>query len=154
MPDARQYLIPGYHYMELVFLGFYAVELALRLYVHQCFFFFGEAAGWNWFDFFLVAFSFVDVVYLLMQMTTADSTGGSVVPEGNAAGGNVSWMRLFRLFKITKILRTIRIFKVFRELSLMMESFTKCIVAMFWGLVLLVFLLYIFAQLGLCLRDH
>ena len=45
-------------------------------------------------------------------------------------------MRLFRLFKITKILRTIRIIKVFRELSMMVESFTKCIVAMFWGLVL------------------
>jgi len=54
-------------------------------------------------------------------------------------------MRLFRLFKITKILRTIRIIKVFRELSMMVESFTKCVVAMFWGLVLLVFLLYIFA---------
>ena len=26
-----------------------------------------------------VAFSFVDVVYLLMQMTTADSTGGIMV---------------------------------------------------------------------------
>lgn len=25
------------------------------LYVHQCFFFFGEAAGWNWFDFFLAS---------------------------------------------------------------------------------------------------
>jgi len=63
----------------------------------------------------------------------------------DATGGNVSFMRLFRLFKITKILRTIRIIKVFRELSMMVESFTKCVVAMFWGLVLLVFLLYIFA---------
>lgn len=44
--------------------------------------------------------------------TNGRTAGGSVVPEGNAAGGNVSWMRLFRLFKITKILRTIRIFKV------------------------------------------
>ncbi|CAK9006432.1 Voltage-dependent calcium channel type D subunit alpha-1 (DmCa1D) [Durusdinium trenchii] len=133
----------SYQTLELVFLGFYAAELALRLYVHRCFFFFGEAAGWNWFDFCLVVFSFMDIIYLTMQMTATEATGA-----------NVAFMRLFRLFKITKILRTIRIIKVFRELSMMVESFTKCIVAMFWGLVLLVFLLYIFAPLGLCLRNH
>lgn len=124
----------SFHYMEMIFLGFYALELILRVYVHRWFFFIGENAGWNWFDFFLVVFSLVDFVYLVFQMTATDATGG-----------NVSFMRLFRLFKITKILRTIRIIKVFRELSMMVESFTKCVVAMFWGLVLLVFLLYIFA---------
>lgn len=124
----------SFHYMEMIFLGFYALELILRVYVHRWFFFIGENAGWNWFDFFLVVFSLVDFAYLVFQMTVTDATGG-----------NVSFMRLFRLFKITKILRTIRIIKVFRELSMMVESFTKCVVAMFWGLVLLVFLLYIFA---------
>jgi len=125
-----------FQFLEMAFLAFYAIELGLRLAVHRCFFFIGESAGWNCFDFLLVAFSALDVGYYIMQLSSQEEDAGS---------GNVSFMRLFRLFKITKILRTIRIIKVFRELSMMVESFTKCIVAMFWGLILLVFLLYIFA---------
>ncbi|CAE6923882.1 cac [Symbiodinium natans] len=128
---------PLFNYLEMGFLAFYAIELGLRLAVHRCFFFFGESAGWNCFDFLLVAFSGFDVGYYIMQMARDKEETNS---------GNVSFMRLFRLFKITKILRTIRIIKVFRELSMMVESFTKCLVAMFWGLTLLIFLLYIFAQ--------
>eukprot|EP00439_Symbiodinium_sp_Y106_P050190 s2020_g6.t1 len=100
--------------------------------VHRCFFFIGESAGWNCFDFLLVAFSGFDVGLFFMQLARHEQESGS---------GNVSFMRMFRLFKITKILRTIRIIKVFRELSMMVESFTKCLVAMFWGLTLLIFLL-------------
>eukprot|EP00913_Durusdinium_trenchii_P018409 g17294.t1 len=115
----------SYQTLELVFLGFYAAELALRVLSHmipvlgclRCWkmslgsstlFLVREAAGWNWFDFCLVVFSFMDIIYLTMQMTATEATGA-----------NVAFMRLFRLFKITKILRTIRIIKVFRELSMM-----------------------------------
>ncbi|CAE7816328.1 Scn5a [Symbiodinium sp. CCMP2456] len=128
---------PHFNYLEMGFLAFYALELGLRLTVHRCFFFIGESAGWNCFDFLLVAFSGFDVGLFFMQLARHEQESGS---------GNVSFMRMFRLFKITKILRTIRIIKVFRELSMMVESFTKCLVAMFWGLTLLIFLLYIFAQ--------
>ncbi|CAE7940624.1 unnamed protein product, partial [Symbiodinium necroappetens] len=128
---------PHFNYLEMGFLAFYALELGLRLAVHRCFFFIGDSAGWNCFDFLLVAFSGFDVGLFFMQLARHEQESGS---------GNVSFMRMFRLFKITKILRTIRIIKVFRELSMMVESFTKCLVAMFWGLTLLIFLLYIFAQ--------
>ncbi|CAE7233216.1 unnamed protein product, partial [Symbiodinium microadriaticum] len=107
---------PHFNYLEMGFLAFYALELGLRLAVHRCFFFIGDSAGWNCFDFLLVAFSGFDVGLFFMQLARHEQESGS---------GNVSFMRMFRLFKITKILRTIRIIKVFRELSMMVESFTK-----------------------------
>eukprot|EP00931_Biecheleriopsis_adriatica_P003955 TRINITY_DN10569_c0_g3_i1.p1 TRINITY_DN10569_c0_g3~~TRINITY_DN10569_c0_g3_i1.p1 ORF type:complete len:721 (+),score=117.48 TRINITY_DN10569_c0_g3_i1:74-2236(+) len=120
--------------IEMAFLGFYVLELSLRLYVHGLYFFVGENSGWNLFDIFLVGLSGFDVATFVLNATSA-----------NDSGTNISFMRIFRLFKIAKILRTIRVIKVFRELYTMLESFARCFISMFWGMALMIFLLYIFS---------
>eukprot|EP00913_Durusdinium_trenchii_P020424 g19188.t1 len=106
---------PGFEFVDLAFLFFYFVEVVLRITVSKGFFFVNDNAAWNIFDLSLVVFSTLD-----------------------------TWT-CSAMFKFAKILRTIRIISFVRELSMMLESFRKCIVAMFWGLVLLMFLLYVFA---------
>eukprot|EP00931_Biecheleriopsis_adriatica_P003953 TRINITY_DN10569_c0_g1_i1.p1 TRINITY_DN10569_c0_g1~~TRINITY_DN10569_c0_g1_i1.p1 ORF type:complete len:707 (+),score=113.34 TRINITY_DN10569_c0_g1_i1:217-2121(+) len=120
--------------LEMAFLCFYVLELILRLYVHGLYFFVNEHCAWNVFDLSLVALSGFDVALFILNVTSA-----------NDSGGNVSFMRIFRLFKIAKILRTLRVIKVFRELHLMLQSFARCFVSLFWGMALMLFLLFIFA---------
>ncbi|CAL1157550.1 unnamed protein product [Cladocopium goreaui] len=124
---------PNFQFVDLGFLLFYAVEVILRISVSKGFFFVNESATWNIFDLMLVVFSTMDCAF-------------NWPADGNEAPpNNLGYMRVFRMFKFAKILRTIRIISFVRELSMMLESFRKCMVAMFWGLVLLLFLLYVFA---------
>ncbi|CAK9069102.1 unnamed protein product [Durusdinium trenchii] len=124
---------PGFEFVDLAFLFFYFVEVVLRITVSKGFFFVNDNAAWNIFDLSLVVFSTLDCIF------NWPADGAETPPN------NLGYMRVFRMFKFAKILRTIRIISFVRELSMMLESFRKCIVAMFWGLVLLMFLLYVFA---------
>jgi len=124
---------PGFEFVDLAFLLFYVVEVSLRLSVNRGYFFVNDNAAWNIFDLLLVVFSSLDVI------STWPGAGEETPPN------NLGYMRVFRMFKFAKILRTIRIISFVRELSMMLESFRKCMIAMFWGLVLLMFLLYVFA---------
>lgn len=124
---------PGFEFVDLGFLLFYAVEVILRLLVSKGYFFVNDSAAWNIFDLSLVFFSTMDCVL-------------SWTGDGNlTTPNNLGYMRVCRMFKFAKVLRTIRIVAVVRELSLMLQSFKKCMMAMFWGLVLLLFFLYVFA---------
>ncbi|CAE7529922.1 Scn8a [Symbiodinium natans] len=125
---------PGFEIVDLAFLLFYALEIALKFYVHRGYFFANENAAWNIFDLILVIFSSFDV-----------AANWPTSGEDEAPPNNLGYMRVFRMFKFAKILRTIRIIAFVRELSMMLESFRQCVIAMFWGLVLLLFLLYVFA---------
>jgi len=124
---------PGFEFVDLGFLLFYLLEVVLRIWVSKGFFFVNDSAAWNTFDLLLVVFSTMDCTF------NWPADGNETPPN------NLGYMRVFRMFKFAKILRTIRIISFVRELSMMLESFRKCIVAMFWGLVLLMFLLYVFA---------
>ncbi|CAE6912630.1 Scn11a [Symbiodinium sp. CCMP2592] len=125
---------PGFEVVDLAFLLFYAAEIGMKFYVHRGYFFANENAAWNIFDLILVIFSSFDVA--------ANWPSSS---DDEAPPNNLGYMRVFRMFKFAKILRTIRIIAFVRELSMMLESFRQCVIAMFWGLVLLLFLLYVFA---------
>jgi len=126
---------------EMAFLSFYTIELGLKLEAYRAYFFLHHSAAWNIFDLVLVVFSIADLLWWAVRIQERDR------------GGNMTFMRVFRLLKIAKILRTIRVIRVFRELSMLLESFKMCFISMFWGLVLLIFLLYIFALVivhGMC----
>eukprot|EP00928_Gymnodinium_smaydae_P027241 TRINITY_DN21121_c0_g3_i1.p1 TRINITY_DN21121_c0_g3~~TRINITY_DN21121_c0_g3_i1.p1 ORF type:complete len:636 (-),score=113.04 TRINITY_DN21121_c0_g3_i1:51-1958(-) len=124
---------PGsFEVVDLVFLIFFTVELLLRLWVHRLYFFVNREWVWNLIDMSLVGTSLLGAMLSLTE------------PEGTDSG-NIGYMRIIRLLKIVKIIRSFRVVKVFRELALMLESFLKCFVSMFWALLMLAFLLYVFA---------
>jgi len=122
----------GFQLVEAAFLAYYTVELFIRIAVHRLYFFCNEEKNWNIFDFMLVLLSIQDLLVFYI-LTSSDS------------GGNLAFMRIFRLFKLAKILRTMRIVRMFRELSMILESFQRSLISLWWSLVILSFALYIFA---------
>jgi len=127
-----------YHFMiaEYLFTSFFLLELLLRITVHRLFFWTNEEKAWNWFDFILVSLSIVD--FLFSQLMT-----------GGGSASNMSFMRILRLLKLAKIFRAFRTLRFFKELAIMMESFQKSFVTLFWSLVMIVFILCIFALIFL-----
>lgn len=127
---------PYFLYAEVCFLCFYMLELILRGLVHRLHFFVNGQASWNIFDLFLIVTSAVDV--------------SVAVFADNDAGANVSFMRVFRFFKIGKVMRTLKVIHHFKALRLILEMIRNCALSMFWGLLLLLFFLYmtalVFAQ--------
>lgn len=104
-------------------LGIFIVELALRLFALRKSFF---KDYWNTFDFCIVvvdgAFSFIGLVL------------GDVFP--------VSALRVFRLCKLARVSK---VFRVFPELRIMMAGLIGSFRAIFWGTVLLAFVLLVWS---------
>ena len=115
---------------------FYVVELAMRLIVHRLYFFWNSEMGWNCFDFVLVLFSIVE--NLLIYELMGSSSSGSV---------NLNFLRLVRLCKVVKILRVFRTLRLFSELKLMLDCVIGSLVNVFWCVVMLLFVIYVFALL-------
>lgn len=116
--------------VEFMLFGWYILEVALRLANHRLYFFVNNERNWNWLDFTLVQLSMLDII---------------VSAFTDQMGGNVSGMRIVRLLKLAKVLRTFRVMRVFRDLAVILESFRKSAVALFWSFVMLVFFIYVFA---------
>jgi hypothetical protein len=112
-------------YGEYCFIGWYAIELAMKIAAQGKYFFAGAEYTWNIFDFILVAFSAVQ----LSVMT------GAV---------NVGFVRSLRLFKISKIFRLFRFLEFLKDVKVMVYCMVHSLVAVFWALILIVFLLYMF----------
>ncbi len=70
------------HHIDLVFVAFFVIELAMRIYVHRLRFF-HYREGWNWFDFLIVGFTLMPFM------------------------GNVSALRAFRILRALRLLSTI-----------------------------------------------
>jgi hypothetical protein len=117
--------MPASTAMEIFFCAFYTVELSLRLFAQGRWFFVGNDASWNWFDTCLVLVTFLDIV-------------GSM-------SGNVGYTRVFRVLKIVKILRVVRVLQFFNELRLMINCVLGSIVSLFWCIVMIYFVMFLFA---------
>eukprot|EP00928_Gymnodinium_smaydae_P011704 TRINITY_DN14293_c0_g2_i1.p1 TRINITY_DN14293_c0_g2~~TRINITY_DN14293_c0_g2_i1.p1 ORF type:complete len:623 (+),score=106.46 TRINITY_DN14293_c0_g2_i1:57-1871(+) len=117
--------------MEVGFMVFFSVELAIRLAAHGLYFFVNQDMAWNIFDLMLVLFSVIDAIIRALAH--------------DELSGNVVFIRLVRLFKTARMLRSLRSFKFFKELLLMLESFQKSLYSLFWTFVMLGFVLYVLA---------
>jgi len=115
--------IPWVEMMGTAILIIFVIELGLRLFVHGWGFFFD---GWNNFDFFIVV---TDSLFSLLGAIL-----GSVFP--------VSTLRVFRLCKLARVSK---VFRVFPELRIMMAGLIGSFRAIFWGTVLLAFVLLVWA---------
>lgn len=122
-----------YQMVDLAFIVFFFLELVLRLAVHRLYFFINYNAGWNLLDFTLVVLS-------LLELTVSWSSGRDT-------NGTVTYLRVLRLLKFARILRSLKVITAFRELAMMLESFRSCLAAMFWSLILLIFLVFLCALL-------
>eukprot|EP00429_Kryptoperidinium_foliaceum_P004176 CAMPEP_0176011736 /NCGR_PEP_ID=MMETSP0120_2-20121206/5435_1 /TAXON_ID=160619 /ORGANISM="Kryptoperidinium foliaceum, Strain CCMP 1326" /LENGTH=566 /DNA_ID=CAMNT_0017344603 /DNA_START=51 /DNA_END=1751 /DNA_ORIENTATION=- len=118
-------------YCEIAFMGFYIVELCLKLVVHRGFFLVGPDAQWNWLDLFLVLMSFSDVI---------------IFSEGSAIG-NISFMRALRLFKLAKVLRVFRTVRYLSEMRLIFDCVIGSFVSLVWCCLMIAFVVYVFALL-------
>lgn len=119
------------YYLEKACVIWFLFELSLRLVAHKQYFFFNNDMGWNILDLVLVCISMVDV--LVSEIVKSQD------------GSNVAFMRVVRLLKLTRVMRTLRSFHFFQQLALLVESFQRSIISLFWGFVMLFFVLYIFA---------
>ncbi|CAJ1392078.1 unnamed protein product [Effrenium voratum] len=122
-----------YQYVDYAFMAFFLVEVVLRMVVHRAYFFANDNAGWNVMDLVLVIFSMCEQII-----------SWSAGRDGN---GTVLYLRVLRLCKFARVLRSLKVITAFRELAMMMESFRSCLAAMFWSLVLLIFLVFVCALL-------
>jgi len=121
--------------VDLILAFFYVVEIGLKLLVHRLFFFWSDEWRWNTFDFALVLFAIVENVLAYDWM---------IGPQENS-GVNLGFLRLFRLCKIVKILRIFRTLKFFSELRLMLDCMIGSLLNAIWCVVMLVFVMYVFA---------
>jgi len=115
--------IPWVESMGWVILGVFVVELGMRLFVFRSSFF---SDGWNLFDFIIVV---TDFAFSILGLIV-----GSAFP--------VSTLRVFRLSKLARISK---VFRVFPELRIMMAGLVGSLRSIFWGTVLLTFVLLVWA---------
>ena len=114
----------------------------IRLFKSSCFCKFWIVLAWNEkvrFDFILVLFSIIENILVFDLFGTSAESGGS--------GVNLGFLRLLRLCKIVKILRVFRTLRFFSELRLMLDCVVGSLMNVFWCLIMLIFVMYVFALL-------
>eukprot|EP00929_Paragymnodinium_shiwhaense_P040263 TRINITY_DN21038_c0_g1_i2.p1 TRINITY_DN21038_c0_g1~~TRINITY_DN21038_c0_g1_i2.p1 ORF type:complete len:653 (+),score=108.08 TRINITY_DN21038_c0_g1_i2:133-2091(+) len=113
-------------WVDAGFMAFYAVELALRLWVYRLYFFFNTEACWNILDVFLVGVSLVGVV------KSEQST-------------NLLAMRSTRILKLARLLRVVRAMRFFKQLQLFVDIILGCCESLFWAVSMILLILLLFA---------
>eukprot|EP00929_Paragymnodinium_shiwhaense_P012811 TRINITY_DN120704_c0_g1_i1.p1 TRINITY_DN120704_c0_g1~~TRINITY_DN120704_c0_g1_i1.p1 ORF type:complete len:657 (-),score=104.29 TRINITY_DN120704_c0_g1_i1:257-2227(-) len=120
--------------------GFFLAEILLRGATEGRAFIFGYGSGWNWFDSFLVASWFVELMVDVVQSLTASK------PSAGSTG--LSTMRLFRILRIAKMVRLLRIARILRfvrALNLLVLSIVTTLRSLIWASVLLLLIIFTFA---------
>lgn len=110
--------------MEIFFLTFYSVEVALKLTVHRWFFFWNDDLKWNLLDLSLVIYGFFDILM---------------------GGVNITWLRSLRLFRMAKVLRVLRIVKSFKELRLILSCLMGSFTNLIWSIVMIAIIVFMFS---------
>jgi len=132
--DTKSFDMPqSVQIMDFLFCVFYVVEISLKMIVHRFYFFWNEDTSWNVFD------------CLLVGLAINDQVSNLIASEG--AQSNMSFMRSVRIVKVSRILRIVRVIRIFRDLRCMLFSILGSINSLFWCLVLIFFVLLVFALL-------
>jgi len=112
----------GYVYVNALLLALYAGELFLRMYTYRAMFF---TTFWNNLDLIIVLTGFVDLVVDVLH-TSQDSRG---------------LVGLLRFFRVTRLFRAFRLLAFIPELYRLIQLLSGAIRALFWGLLLIVFMI-------------
>mmetsp|Transcript_3256 Transcript_3256/g.6408 ORF Transcript_3256/g.6408 Transcript_3256/m.6408 type:complete len:906 (+) Transcript_3256:104-2821(+) len=116
--------------MDRVYIGFYLLELLLKLSVWRADFFFNkETWKWNAFDLVLVLFGIYDFLSEFVDVT---------------GGLSITWLRMMRLLKTMKMLRVVRVMRFFRVLRTMLSNVVASMATLFWSVLMLCIIMYMF----------
>merc|ERR1712059_135272 len=111
------------------FLTWYVIELLLRVAVYRQYFFVNADCGWNMFDFVLIAFGVMELIFSQSDRSTVNPT----------------FLRVIRLLKISKALRMVKVLRFIGELRLMLDCLIGCISPFAWSLGLVILVLMFFS---------
>eukprot|EP00929_Paragymnodinium_shiwhaense_P059375 TRINITY_DN29733_c0_g1_i2.p1 TRINITY_DN29733_c0_g1~~TRINITY_DN29733_c0_g1_i2.p1 ORF type:complete len:672 (+),score=117.88 TRINITY_DN29733_c0_g1_i2:117-2132(+) len=108
------------------FLGFYILELLVKLWVFRLDFFLNGDACWNFLDVFLVGVSVLGVI------RAEQST-------------NFLAMRSTRILKLARLLRVVRAMRFVKQLQLFVDIVLGCCESLFWAVLMILLVLLLFA---------
>jgi len=109
--------------VDRVFVVFFAAELALRFYADRCDLFRYSERWWNAFEVILFCQATVSFLYRKYEIG----------------------LGVLRALRFVRILRMVRLMRLFQSFRTMIFSIIHSIPALFWSLLLMVFLLFVFA---------
>lgn len=118
------------YYTEIAFLGWFTLELVLRLLAERKHFFLGEEWKFNFLDAILVGVSAVGFI---------------LDPSGRGSASKASVARIFRLFRFIRVLRIVRVIRSFQSLRILAFSIIESFTSLFWCFVVVVAVIYLFA---------
>ncbi|CAK0802514.1 unnamed protein product, partial [Prorocentrum cordatum] len=109
---------------------FFFLELVVRVLADgpRFFFYYSENRNWNWFDFFLVAMSFFDILSFSDSGSDASSVGMGI-----------------KTIKMLRIVRVLRVFRFFTKLSQLAFMIIDSVKSLVWALIMLGIVIYVFA---------
>jgi voltage-gated sodium channel len=122
-PVGTEYIFAG---IEICFLFFFTLEIALRAGARKCRFFHDP---WNWFDVLVVGTGAFGVV---LEMTA---------PDGGSA--SLSLISILRALRLIRLVRVIKLVKLFRELFLLIQGISNAMRALLWVMVLTILVLLV-----------
>jgi len=123
-------LPPVWQALDLLFVAFYILEVAIKLIVHRCYFFINGEWGWNIFDFIVTFLAVADC--LLVRVAMADPL-------------NVGFLRVLRMMRVSKILRIFRALRFMTEFRLMANCVLGSMISLVWSCVFLLLTLMVSA---------
>lgn len=138
---------------EYLLLGFFVVELTLRLYGYGCHKFFCKARGgenlWNIFDFTIVLLGAVDTFgFQLIFAQPKDQAG-------EHEDSHVSkFVTVLRVIRILRLLRLLRLFKTFPELFVLAVGLVESLKVVFWISILFFILIFVSAIFCTTMIGH
>mmetsp|Transcript_1806 Transcript_1806/g.4217 ORF Transcript_1806/g.4217 Transcript_1806/m.4217 type:complete len:532 (-) Transcript_1806:125-1720(-) len=120
--------------VEWIFLAFFTGELAIRVYVHRCRFFWSKAGfnvlAWNWFDLLLVV---AQVSEEVLVRVARDSTLES---------SQFRLMAFLRILRLVRVLRVMRVLRLIGELRAIVSSIVGSMKSLLWTVLLLLLVIY------------
>lgn len=117
-PYIKDHFEPFLSWTSVACVIIFTIEIAIKLYVYGKKFF---KDGWNNFDFFLVAISWI--------------------PTGGAFSS-------FRAFRVFRALRALRLITHLKKLQIIIEAIIEAIPNVMWASILLLLIFYIFSIIG------
>eukprot|EP00929_Paragymnodinium_shiwhaense_P012406 TRINITY_DN11957_c0_g1_i1.p1 TRINITY_DN11957_c0_g1~~TRINITY_DN11957_c0_g1_i1.p1 ORF type:complete len:720 (-),score=130.69 TRINITY_DN11957_c0_g1_i1:314-2356(-) len=121
-------------YVEWGFVGFYVLELSLKLFVYRWFFFVNQHSGWNIFDLCLVSISVFEQAVL------------PALQSDDKASVDIKFLRILRLFKLAKLLRMVRVLQFVSNLRLFVSCLIGCGPSLFWAVIIIFMILLVFSM--------
>lgn len=131
--------------LNMIFTAVFALEFIFKLAAFRFKNYFGDA--WNVFDFIIVLGSFIDIVY---SEVNALSTAAKEPTPGGKGGGSIISINFFRLFRVMRLVKLLARGEGIRTL---LWTFIKSFQALPYVALLIVMLFFIYAVIGMQVRD-